>query len=154
MFQLRKLQHAVVATGSNEVELLNRSQRQHQDLFCKAYGHLARKPKHHHRFHLADSMKATKQLLGCDPLDAKHQLYKDMVGRNQRSNVPNYEKFSAAVLKRLCNASVERLARNGLPFWQLMPPMEVASLEDHLLLASHQVQKSISALIEKEPACF
>ena len=51
VFQLRKLQHAVVATGSNEVELLNRLQRQHQDLFCKAYGHLACKPKHHHRFH-------------------------------------------------------------------------------------------------------
>ncbi len=153
-FLLRKLQHAVVATGTNEVELLNRLQRQHQDLFGKAYGHLACKPKHHHRFHLADSVKATKQLLGCEPLESKHQLYKDMVGRNQRSTVAEYEKFSAAVLKRLCNASVERLARNGLPFWQLVPPMEVASLEDHLLLASHQVQKSKSPLIEKKHVLF
>lgn len=146
VFELRTLQHAVVATRTCEVQRLNRLQEKHQDLFCKAYGHMACKPKHHHRFHLADSIKASKQLLGCDPLEGKHQIYKDMIGRNQHCTVSDYAKFSAAVLKRVCNISVARLVRGGLPFWQLLPPMELASLDDHLLLASQRVQKSKSAL--------
>ena len=154
VFELRTLQHAVVATRTCEVQRLNRLQEKHQDLFCKAYGHMACKPKHHHRFHLADSIKASKQLLGCDPLEGKHQIYKDMIGNNQRCTVQDYAQFSAAVLKRVCNISVARLERGGLPFWQLLPPMELASLDDHLLLASQHVQKSKSALAPKKSGTY
>lgn len=141
---IRKMQHSVRRLSQEDANELALLQRKHQQLYCLAFGADSVKPKHHHRFHIPENVQRTGCFLSCEALEHKHQLYKANVGHHQRSSVAEYAAFSSQVLRRLCHASLTNLVKGGLPFWELLPPITAASLDDCIQLAVPSASRSSS----------
>lgn len=116
-------------------------QQKHQTLFAAAYGQ-QHKPKHHHRMHIPTQWLAAGVPVNCEPLESKHRLYKSGVADRQVGQVRNHESFSASVLCRLLQTSLDIVKKHGLPLWELLPPIKEASLDDKVLLATTSLQTS------------
>ena len=125
-------------------------QRKHQTLFAEAYGE-QHKPKHHHRMHIPSQWLAAGVPVNCEPLESKHRLYKFGTADRQVGQVRNHEGFSASVLCRLLQTSLDIVKKHGLPLWELLPPIKEASLDDKILLATttlHTSQRISLALMD------
>ena len=147
---LLKLQHRFTRITAADAQQLQSLQKAHQDAFALAYKDF--KPKHHHRFHLSSQMLKSGVLLSCEPHESKHQLYKSGVADKQRGNVKNHAAFSNAVLARLLQSHYHSLTKNGLPFWELLPPIASASLDDKIYFGMPSVQTSKSSSMAFSPA--
>ena len=147
---LLKLQHRFTRITAADAQQLQSLQKAHQDAFALAYKDF--KPKHHHRFHLSSQMLKIGVLLSCEPHESKHQLYKSGVADKQRGNVKNHAAFSNAVLARLLQSHYHSLTKNGLPFWELLPPIASASLDDKIYFGMPSVQTSKSSSMAFSPA--
>ena len=143
---IRWLQHRLQLPKAQEVEQLNRLQKKHHQAFGVAYGKSFYKPKHHHRLHLGKSILLLGSLPNCEPLETKHQLYKSGVADFQKSSVKDYPRFSAAVLRRLLQVSMDTLVKTGLPHFCLLDPVVDATMEDKIDFASPAVRCSKSHL--------
>ena len=141
---IRKMQHSVRRLSQEDANELAHLQRKHHQLYCLAFGADSVKPKHHHRFHIPENIQRTGCFLSCEALEQKHQLYKADIGHNQRSSVADYAAFSSQVLRRICHASLTNLVNTGLPFWELLPPITAASLDDCIQLAVPSACRSSS----------
>ena len=139
---VRELQHSLERITPDSLLPFNRLQQDHQKLF-EIYG-VEHKPKHHHRMHLGHHWLSCGVLLACDPLESKHQFYKSGVADHQQSTVKDYAAFSAATLPRVIQACMTNLGQAGLPFWELLPPIQEADLEDKIFFASQRLCASTS----------
>lgn len=139
---LKNFQHRLDRLDAADCSYLQKLQQKHHRAFGLAFGSACFKPKHHHRFHLVQGMKLTGSLLSTDPLESKHSLYKSGVAVQQRATVCDYARFSAAVLHRLVKASFDNLEKGGLPFWELLPPISSASMEDKIIFGQVDLQES------------
>jgi hypothetical protein len=132
-------------------------QQKHQTLFAAAYGE-QHKPKHHHRMHIPTQWLAAGVPVNCEPLESKHRLYKSGVADRQVGQVRDHESFSASVLCRLLQTSLDIVKKHGLPFWELLPPIKEASLDDKIFLATTSLQTSqrisLSYMVTISCCCF
>lgn len=138
------LQHQLTPFNTSMMQCLDNLQRKHHQLF-PVYG-VDHKPKHHCRLHLPKMWLQAGVLVSCEPLESKHLLFKGPVGQHQRSTVKNWSAFSHSVLPRLLRFHVSRVVQHGLPFWQLMDPIEEACLDDKIHFAAMDVSTSPSTL--------
>ena len=125
---VREICYDVQPLTDEDVHRLNTLQREHQELF-KING-VDHKPKHHHRLHLPFQWQACGSIITCDPLESKHQLYKAGIADRQKNTVKDWEAFSAAVLPRMFASNCQIFNKHGLPFWQLVNPVE-ADIDDN-----------------------
>ena len=86
--------------------------------------------------------------LSCEGLEAKHSLYKSGVGDRLKQQVQDSNRFSAAALCRLLKRTATILQKDGLPFWELMPPIKVASRDDRIAFTSMDLKTSKSPLFQ------
>ena len=61
-----------------DVTQMRAAAQNHQDLFHQAYEN-GSKPKHHFRFHIADSALRAGKCISCEPQEKKHQVYKESI---------------------------------------------------------------------------
>eukprot|EP00438_Fugacium_kawagutii_P013035 Skav208328 [mRNA] locus=scaffold1961:115781:117235:+ [translate_table: standard] len=141
---IRELQYKLGPVDVQEMQLLDNLQRSHQDCFQKAYDMMHR-PKHHYRLHLPKMWTQAGTIVTCDPLESKHRVFKSGVGDRQKSSVKSWSTFSAAILGRLMRFNVDILLKHGLPFWQLLPPIKPADLDDKIFFSTLELQCSDSA---------
>ena len=141
---VREMQHGLCSVDERAMAHLALLQEQHHKLFGQCYPD-AYRPKHHHRFHLSDQWKRTGVVLSCEGLEAKHSIYKSGIGEHQRNLAgSNPARFSPAVLARLLQRTHEQLRQNGLRFWELLPPIKDADLDDKIALTSMGLKTSKS----------
>jgi hypothetical protein len=57
-------------------------------------------------------------------------LYKAGIADRQKNTVKDWEAFSAAVLPRMFASNCQIFNKHGLPFWQLVNPVE-ADIDDN-----------------------
>ena len=134
VYFIRTLNHSMERVSSKDTQHLDEIQRSHQISFTRAYD--AVKPKHHVRFHLPAQYLQTGLFLSCECLESRHRQYKTGVAANQRSTVKDFAMFSGRVLARLLQVNFKLLKDKGLPFWELLPPIQEATLDDKIFLAS------------------
>ena len=144
---VRSLQNRTVRLEPDETNRLQTLQERHQQEFGRAYGGQYYKPKHHHRFHLASNFLFTGCVVTCEPMESKHMIYKSGVADRQKHNIYEHALFSASVLHRLVKAWVDNLKKNGLPFWELLPPTRKATVDDQIIFATNDVQESASCYL-------
>lgn len=140
---IRYLSNRMEKISEREAKHLDELQRQHQQAFVQAYPDSI-KPKHHIRFHLPEQYLKTGIFLSCECLESKHKQYKSGVAQNQRSTCKDFAQFSSSVLQRLLQKNLKLLQDKGLPFWQLMPPIHDASLDDKLAFVTLNLTTSES----------
>ena len=138
---IREVSHGLYPLDKASMQHLAALQQKHQTLFAAAYGQ-QHKPKHHHRMHIPTQWLAAGVPVNCEPLESKHRLYKSGVADRQVGQVRNHESFSASVLCRLLQTSLDIVKKHGLPLWELLPPIKEASLDDKVLLATTSLQTS------------
>eukprot|EP00435_Cladocopium_sp_Y103_P063880 s659_g25.t1 len=138
---LREISNGLYKMDEVSMQHLAGLQKKHQTLFREAYG-AQHKPKHHHRLHIPTQWLAAGVPVSCEALESKHRLYKSGVADRQVGQVRDHEKFSASVLCRLLQTSLDTIKKQGLPFWELLPPIKEASLDDKILLATTKLQTS------------
>ena len=138
---VREICYDVQPLRDEDVHRLNTLQKKHQELF-KIYG-VDHKPKHHHRLHLPFQWQACGSIITCDPLESKHQLYKAGIADRQKSTVKDWEAFSTAVLPRMLASSCQIFNKRGLPFWQLVNPVE-AGIDDKFFFGMAEIRTSQS----------
>ena len=109
--------------------------------FTKAYP-IQVKPKHHVRFHIPEQFLKIGFALSCEVLESRHRQYKSGIGARQVSTVSDYAQFSRSVLVRLLHHNFALLQKSGLPLWELMPPIQEASVEEKLTVAALNLQTS------------
>ena len=139
-----RLRNSLEPLQDDALRRMMQLQKKHQALF-PVYGAEFR-PKHHHRMHIPGQWKTCGVPISCEPLEAKHQLYKSGVADRQRGLVKNFSAFSYSVLPRLLASAVDVINRNGLPFWDLLPPIKEGDLDDKIFFATTTVKKSPSCL--------
>lgn len=138
---ISKLSLLMRRISEKETQHLDRLQRLHQQLFAKVYpDHI--KPKHHVRFHLPEQFLKTGVFLSCECLESRHKQYKSGVANHQRSTIKNFALFSRRVLLRFLQINLKFLQEKGLAFWQLAPPIQEATLDDKLSLATMTLMTS------------
>ena len=120
-------------------------QQLHQKHFKSAYG-MEHKPKHHHRLHLDAQYLRAKVVLSCEPLEHKHSLYKSGLGDRQKSLVHEHGAFAASILPRMLQTCHDLIRKTGLPFWQLLPPIAEASIDDKIFFATAELKTSKRSL--------
>lgn len=140
---VRDLQNGLQAVDGKSMEHFQKLQQMHHLYFGKAHGNKYR-PKHHHRFHLKKQWLDLGAVITCEAHEAKHQVYKAGIADNLRSNVHDYERFSVSVLNRMLATCCDLLKNKGLPFWELLPPIMEADMDDRLAFACLDLQKSKS----------
>ncbi|CAK9073467.1 unnamed protein product [Durusdinium trenchii] len=143
---IRYLNNRMEKISEREAKHLDELQRQHQQAFVQAYPDSI-KPKHHIRFHLPEQYLKTGIFLSCECLESKHKQYKSGVAQNQRSTCKDFAQFSSSVLQRLLQKNLKLLQDKGLPFWQLMPPIHDASLDDKLAFVTLNLTTSESCYL-------
>ena len=141
---VRELQHELSAVDARSMQHLGKLQRQHHTYFGRAYGVEAFKPKHHHRFHLMRQWEKVGFITSTEPLESKHGLYKSGMADRQRGLVNEPGAYSASILVRLLRATSTELQKHGLPFWQLLAPIQDASLDDKVFFCSMDLRTSKS----------
>ena len=142
---LRKISYSLDKLTLNEKKHVDNLQRLHMQAFTKAYA-MQVKPKHHVRSHIPEQFLKIGFALSCEVLESRHRQYKSGVGEHQRSTISNYALFSRSVLVRLLHHNFLLLQKSGLPFWELMPPIQEASVEEKLTVAALNLQTSERAL--------
>ena len=143
---VREIQHGLCEVDERAAAHLALLQERHHELFGQCYPDQYR-PKHHHRFHLSEQWKKTGVALSCEGLESKHAIYKSSIGDHQRSLAgSNPSRFSAAVLARLLQRTCCQLQNNGLHFWELLPPIKDADMDDKIGLTSMGLKTSKSNL--------
>lgn len=140
---VRDLQNGLQAVDRESMDQFQKLQQTHHVLFGKAYGNKYR-PKHHHRFHLKKQWLDIGAVITCEAHEAKHQVYKAGIADNLRSNVHDFDRFSASVLHRMMATCCDLLKNKGLPFWELLPPILEADMDDRLAFACLDLKKSKS----------
>lgn len=142
---IREIQHGLFPVDAISMRELDSYQRQHQDLF-KIYG-VGHKPKHHFRMHLPSQYLKAGLIISCEPHEAKHQLYKGGIAERQKGTTKNFEAFSEGTLVRVLQTSLDIIQEHGLPFWELLPPIMEAELEDMIQLATTTLTTSQSCFL-------
>lgn len=82
-------------------------------------------------------------VISCEPLETKHQLYKDGLADRQRGKLKDFEAFSTAVLPRILQKNLDTILRVGFPFWELLSPIHEAALDDKIFFAAASLQTSV-----------
>lgn len=143
---VKQVQHGL-GHAVDEVSMthLSKLQQLHQERFGKAYG-MEYKPKHHRRLHLDSQYLRAKVIVSCEALEHKHSLYKGGLGDRQRSLIHDHGAFSTAILPRMLQTCHDLIRRAGLPFWELLPPIEEASMDDKISFATTELKTSKRSL--------
>ena len=139
---VRHIAHGFHRVDSKSMDHLDALQKMHHTQFGIAYDNEF-KPKHHHRMHIPCQWMRAGVIISCEPLETKHQNYKDGLADRQKGKVRNFEAFSAAVLPRMLQRSLDTILKVGLPFWELLPPIHEANLDDKIFFAAASLQTSI-----------
>ena len=142
---IRELSQLMGRISEREAQHLDQLQRLHQQIFVKVYRDQV-KPKHHVRFHMPQQFQKTGVFLSCECLESRHKQYKSGVATHQRSTVKNFALFSRRVLLRILQMNFKLLQEKGLPFWELAEPIQEASLDDKLALATMTLRTSERSL--------
>ena len=138
---IREKYHELKTLDTESLNTFDRLQKLHHYWFVKAYP-ASCKPKHHHRLHLAEQWKAFQIIVSCEALESKHRLYKAGIGERQRSLTNDPTSFSASCLSRLLHVSCSELIEQGLPFWELLKPIEDACLDDKIAFTTQNLKTS------------
>jgi hypothetical protein len=138
---VRTIAHGLQKVDERSMKVMDRLQCFHHQQFGAAYGEF--KPKHHHRLHIPSQWLKAGVVLSAEPLETKHQLYKDGVADRQRGKVRCPEAFSRAVLPRICQRTLDIILKAGLPFWELLPPIKEAELDDKIVFGAPSLQTSL-----------
>jgi hypothetical protein len=144
--KVKEIQYAL-KIEKKDIDEFAALQRKHHNFFGESYGGVY-KPKHHHRFHIPAQWEKVGVALSCEGLEAKHSLYKSGVGDRLKQQVQDSNRFSAAALCRLLKRTATILQKDGLPFWELMPPIKVASRDDRIAFTSMDLKTSKSPLFQ------
>ena len=139
---VRHIAHSFHRVDSKSMDHLDALQKTHHKHFGMAYEN-GFKPKHHHRLHIPSQWMRAGVVISCEPLETKHQVYKDGLADRQKGKVRNFEGFSAAVLPRMLQRSLDTILKAGLPFWELLPPIHEADLDDKIFFAAASLQTSL-----------
>ena len=108
----------------NEAAILDRLislQTKHQAAYVKSYGAEAIKPKHHHRFHIAESTLKLHWLPNCEVHESKHRHVKGGLLENQRARINKGWELQQALLGRLFRQTVLDANKFGLNHWGAPP---------------------------------
>lgn len=141
---VRTLQQGLSAVTQRDADYMQKMQRKHHNLFVLAYGKSHLKPKHHHRFHLPAQWKAMGLVLSCEAVEFRHQIFKSGVADRQRKLVNEHSLFSKSILPRLLQTALRMVQETGLHFWQLLPPIRTASIDDHIAFTTNDLKTSSS----------
>lgn len=109
----------------------------HQDLFNQAYESSSR-PKHHARFHIADSAMSCGRCISCEPQEKKHQVYKSFLApRLKQKSSGGGGGIAWAAVKRILSTQVQQINESPLcPEMTLLPPIKKAGeMQCRLLLS-------------------
>ena len=139
---VRNIAHGFQRVDSKSMCHLDALQKRHHTHFGMAY-HNEFKPKHHHRLHIPSQWMKAGVVISCEALETKHQLYKDGLADRQKGKVRDFESFSTAVLPRILQRSLDMILKVGLPFWELLPPIHEAALDDKISFAAASLQTSV-----------
>lgn len=141
---VRTLQQGLSAVTQRDADYMQKMQRKHHNLFVLAYGKSHLKPKHHHRFHLPAQWKAMGLVLSCEASEFRHQIFESGVADHQRKLVNEHSLFSKSILPRLLQTALRMVQETGLHFWQLLPPIRTASIDDHIAFTTNDLKTSSS----------
>ena len=147
--QLKALSSSWLPLGANDAAPLTVVQSSHQQAFVRAYGAEAVKPKHHHRFHLADAIPVLGILPDCTLHEKKHQTLKSGgLVDNQARNILKSEEIQKSILPRLIESCVDEANNHGLCRWGLLPPVTPApqNLQDQLGHHNYSMARSMQLL--------
>ena len=143
---VRDVLYGVHKVESRDMQHLGKLQRMHQEYY-KVY-EVEYKPKHHRRFHIPSQWFQCKVPVSCEALEDKHRVYKSGIGSRMRSTVRDFKTFSSGVLARLLQECLTQLQANGMPFWELLPPIQEAPFDDKIYFATMELKTSKSNLTE------
>ena len=92
--------------------------------------------------------------LSCESLESKHSLYKLGIADHQRGLVQDHARFSASVVTKMLQTNQTLLQKTGLPFWELLPPIKEATMEDKIFFLSMELKTSKSRWDLFSTACI
>ena len=130
--ELRRLSYAIAPLDSGRVQKLRCLQRQHQELFRRAWGDDLVRPKHHHRFHIPAACEQLQFLPHCGIQEKKHQEIKHGLIDCLEGCCGDSLRLQRAMLARLVLRNAEASEKYGLGDWGLGKPVREATKEDKL----------------------
>eukprot|EP00435_Cladocopium_sp_Y103_P024378 s2819_g6.t1 len=139
---VRDILYGLHTVESPDMKHLDKLQRMHQEYY-KVY-QVDHKPKHHHRFHIPSQWFQCKVPVSCEALEDKHRVYKSGIGTRLCSTVRDHHSFSHGVLTRLLETCLTQLKKNGMRFWELLPPIKDAPFDDKIYFATFDLKTSKS----------
>jgi len=114
-------------TEARSLDRLVSLQTEHQAAYVKSYGADAIKPKHHHRFHIAESTLKLNWLPNCEVHESKHRHLKGCLLDNQKARINKGWELQQASLGRLFRQTVLDADKFGLNHWGAPPAAAAAA---------------------------
>ena len=146
MRRLRYLQRPVVA---EDVQQLQELEGRHQKLFIEAYTEAYCKPKHHHRFHLAQSCLLLGMLPACEVHEKKHTIYKSTLCDRFEGRVCEPKRFARLCLANMLQDTIRQLKTFGVSRWELDGQREAAAPKLRAALRCPSLQTASIAVLWK-----